>query len=330
MPNTKIDKARQYLIDQYVSALSEGQIPWARGWESTYHPMENGSTGNRYRGMNQMILAVSAETNKFKDYRWYTFNQARELGYKVKKGSHGTPLSHPTIYLDEKAITIEEYRGLSSEEAKRCIWGKYNFTVFNAEQIEGVPELHIESQPRTINGSELVEQIRTGLGTKLQFGGDEAYYMPLTDTVQLPNKEKFFSEEEYDSTLLHELCHSTGHPDRLNRDVSGWFGSPKYAKEELRAEIASSFLMQSLQLPLPQKHIENHKAYIQSWISVLKNEPNELFLAIHEAEGIEQYALEKGGISKEKLKPDLHKEKQAPDKKQESREKSKPPCERER
>ena len=88
--------------------------------------------------------------------------------------------------------------------------------------------------------------------------------------------------------------------------------------------------MQSLQLPLLQKHIENHKAYIQSWISVLKNEPNELFLAIHEAERIEQYALEKGGISKEKLKPDLHKEKQAPDKKQESREKPKSPRGRER
>ncbi len=315
MPQAKVDKARQYLIDQYVEALSEGRIPWAKGWESTYHSMENGSTGKSYRGMNQLILLVSAESNHFKDYRWYTFNQARELGYKVKKGSHGTPLSHPTIYLNNKSITIEEYNGLSSEEAKRCIWGRYNFTVFNAEQIDGVPELQIESQPRTINGSALVEQIRSGLGTKLHFGGDEAYYMPLSDTIQMPNKEQFFSEEEYDSTLLHELCHSTGHPDRLNRDLSGRFGSQKYAKEELRAEIASSFLMQSLQLPLPQDHIDNHKAYIQSWISVLKNEPDELFKAINDATTIENYALEKGGISKEKVRTAVDKEKAHSEKK---------------
>lgn len=147
----------------------------------------------------------------------------------------------------------------------------------------------------------MVEQIRNGLGTKLRFYGDEAYYSPLIDQVTMPPKDQFLSNEEYDSTLLHELCHSTGHPGRMDRDLTGRFGSKSYAKEELRAEIASSFLMQSLQLPMPQSHIENHKAYIQSWIEVLKKDPKELFAAIKDAESIEKYALEKGGINKEVL-----------------------------
>ncbi len=301
MAAPKVDKARQYLVDQYISALTEGKIPWAKGWVSNYHPMQNGSTHKAYGGMNQLILSISAEVNEFTDYRWYTFNQAKSLGYKVKKGSHGTPLSYPTVYLDGKAISIEDFKQLKKEDQDRCIWGRKTFTVFNAEQIEGVPELKIEAAPRTINGSELVEQIRNGLGTKLRFHGDEAYYSPLKDQVTMPPKDQFLSNEEYDSTLLHELCHSTGHPGRMARDLTGRFGSESYAKEELRAEIASSFLMQSLQLPMPQSHIENHKAYIQSWIGVLQKDPKELFAAIKDAESIEKYALEKGGINKEAL-----------------------------
>ena len=301
MAAPKVDKARQYLVDQYISALTEGKIPWAKGWVSNYHPMQNGSTHKAYGGMNQLILSISAEVNEFTDYRWYTFNQAKSLGYKVKKGSRGTPLSYPTVYLDGKAISIEDFKQLKKEDQDRCIWGRKTFTVFNAEQIEGVPELKIEAAPRTINGSELVEQIRNGLGTKLRFHGDEAYYSPLKDQVTMPPKDQFLSNEEYDSTLLHELCHSTGHPGRMARDLTGRFGSESYAKEELRAEIASSFLMQSLQLPMPQSHIENHKAYIQSWIGVLQKDPKELFAAIKDAESIEKYALEKGGINKEAL-----------------------------
>ncbi len=320
MVAAKVDKARQYLVDQYISALTEGKIPWAKGWVSNYHPMQNGSTNKAYKGMNQLILSISADVNGFSDYRWYTFNQAKTHGYKVKKGSHGTPLSYPTVYLDGKAISIEDFKLLPADEKDRCIWGRKGFTVFNAEQIEGVPELKIEAAVRRIDGSELVEQIRNGLGTNLRFYGDSAYYSPLTDQVTMPNKEQFLSNEEYDSTLLHELCHSTGHPGRMDRDLTGRFGSESYAKEELRAEIASSFLMQSLQLPMPQSHIDNHKAYIQSWIEVLKKDPKELFAAIKDAELIEKYALEKGGINRDVLteKSDKQPEKDCRDEKIES------------
>ncbi len=171
--------------------------------------------------------------------------------------------------------------------------------------------------------------------------GDQPCYHPLLDKVIIPPKECFISEEELNATELHELCHATGHPTRLNRDLGGRFGSERYAREELRAEIASSFLMQSLQLRMPEAHIDNHKAYIQSWIEVslqlrmpeahidnhkayiqswievLNKEPQELFKAIYEAEAIEKYALDKGNINLEKLmeQPEQDKDKEAIEKK---------------
>lgn len=103
MAAPKVDKARQYLVDQYISALTEGKIPWAKGWVSNYHPMQNGSTNKAYGGMNQLILSISAEVNEFSDYRWYTFNQAKALGYKVKKGVTVLPfLIPPFIWMGRR------------------------------------------------------------------------------------------------------------------------------------------------------------------------------------------------------------------------------------
>lgn len=102
------------------------------------------------------------------------------------------------------------------------------------------------------------------------------------------------------ATLLHEAAHATGHESRLNRDMEGAFGSPEYAKEELRAEIASAFTAQILRIDYSQNdYMENHEAYVQNWISVLENEPNELFAAIKDAEKISDYLIEKGEFSRQ-------------------------------
>lgn len=132
--------------------------------------------------------------------------------------------------------------------------------------------------------------------------GSESYYIPSQDKIVLPKKELFNSQLAYDATKLHEMCHATGHPTRLNRPIQNSFGSKEYAKEELRAEIGSSFLVQELGLGSTDaiQDMGNHKAYIQSWIEVLENNPNELFRAVKDAEKITEYVKEKAELQKAK------------------------------
>ena len=317
MAQKKMDKAREFLVNEYIKCLSEGQIPWLKGWESNgTGRIRNGSTEKAYRGMNALILTYVSQVKGYSDPRWYTYKQAKDKGYQVRKGEKSAPISFPTLYLDGKSLTFDQYDALTKEEKNKVIRGRRAYSVFNAAQIDGVPELE-KGVVHDIHGSDLVEDIRKGMGVGLEYMGDQPCYHPLLDKVIIPPKECFISEEELNATELHELCHATGHPTRLNRDLGGRFGSERYAREELRAEIASSFLMQSLQLRMPEAHIDNHKAYIQSWIEVLNKEPQELFKAIYEAEAIEKYALDKGNINLEKLmeQPEQDKDKEKKKKK---------------
>ena len=102
------------------------------------------------------------------------------------------------------------------------------------------------------------------------------------------------------------MCHATGHNTRLNRNLLNEFGSEEYAREEMRAEISSSMLSAELGIPVSEANTENHLSYVQSWITVLKNDPNELFRAIKDAEGIIDYVEEKGEINKEIDEPKLN------------------------
>jgi hypothetical protein len=132
-------------------------------------------------------------------------------------------------------------------------------------------------------------------------GGDRAYYSPAMDIVNMPEIERFKSEYAYMSTFLHEAAHASGASSRLNRDMTGTFGSQDYAREELRAEIASAFTAQATGIHYNQNDcMENHKAYVQSWISILENNPNELFSAIKDAEKISDYLIEKGEFDLER------------------------------
>ena len=122
------------------------------------------------------------------------------------------------------------------------------------------------------------------MGVSIEHGGANAYYNGSSDRIYLPLKEAFFSEYEYNATALHELSHATGAPERLNRKQGNGFGSPEYAYEELVAEISSSFMGEHLQFEQTKEHIQNHIAYVQSWIQSIQNEPDILIRAIREAE----------------------------------------------
>lgn len=297
-------KTREALAQMFIAALKEDRIPWAAGWND--RPM-NGATGKPYRGINRAYLSQLAEERSYEDTRWCTYKQAQDNGWQVRKGEKGTPVEYWAFYdqQQKKLLDWKEARKIEKEDPDyardnlllRC---RTSF-VFNAQQMDGVPPMaHFQADIESIRAQR--DTLIQNMGVGYREGGSGAYYVPGADTVVLPPEKSFKDTYSYFSTLLHECGHASGHESRLNRDLSGSFGSPDYAREELRAEIGSAFTSQALGLQLTeeqmQQHLDQHKAYIQSWAQTLEDNPEELFAAIRDAEKISDYLIEQGKFPK--------------------------------
>lgn len=298
----KLNRMREEMINSFIDCLKKDTIPWHRSWSAKQRPF-NAVTNTTYRGVNSLWLSYNQFAREFEDPRWCTFKQAQTQGWKIKPGSKGTRVEFWSLYDTEekRKLTQREAKQLSDEltleEFKNRVKPISNvYTVFNGEQIDGIPKY--EEKTYELNTEELLQKRDTllkNMNVDFSEGGDKAFYNPSRDRITLPEMNRFETEYDYMATLLHEAGHATGHISRLNRDMTGVFGSPEYAKEELRAEIASAFTAQELGLDYEQnEHMENHEAYVQNWIDVLENEPNELFAAIKDAEKISDYLIEKG------------------------------------
>lgn len=298
----KLNRMREEMINSFIDCLKKDTIPWHRSWSAKQRPF-NAVTNTTYRGVNSLWLSYNQFVREFDDPRWCTFKQAQTQGWKIKPGSKGTRVEFWSLYDTEekRKLTQREAKQLSDEltleEFKNRVKPISNvYTVFNGEQIDGIPKY--EEKTYELNTEELLQKRDTllkNMNVDFSEGGDKAFYNPSRDRITLPEMNRFETEYDYMATLLHEAGHATGHISRLNRDMTGVFGSPEYAKEELRAEIASAFTAQELGLDYEQnEHMENHEAYVQNWIDVLENKPNELFAAIKDAEKISDYLIEKG------------------------------------
>lgn len=307
----KLNKMREQMAQAFIGSLKEDKIPWHKEWSVIGIKPFNGLSDTHYRGINAMWLSYVAEDKGYDDPRWYTFKQAQEQGFQVKKGEKGTHIEFWSLYDTEtkKRITQTEAKELSVSLSQEEYFNRVKpisntYVVFNAVQIDGVPEIDIEKYQ--LNTEELIscrDKLITNMEVGFNEGGDRASYSPVLDRIAMPQIERFESEYAYMSTLLHEAAHASGASTRLNRDLTGVFGSQEYAKEELRAEIASAFTAQMTGIQYKQNdNMENHKAYVQSWISILENNPNELFAAIKEAETISDYLIEKGEFDVPKIK----------------------------
>ena len=300
------NKMREEMVREFIKCLSEETIPWHMAW-STDRPV-NAVTYTRYRGINKMWLSFIQKMEGWEDPRWCTFKQASDNGWKIIKGSKGTPVEFWSLYdtQSKKKISYAEARELEEnltpeEYDKRIRLVSRVYSVFNAEQMSGISKY--EAKKYDLD-TERIIRIRDNLIKNMNVGyfeeGDKAFYNPSRDRIVIPEMDRFETEYDYMATLLHEAGHATGHESRFNRQIANMFGSPEYAKEELRAEISSAFTAQTLGIAYEQNsHMENHKAYIQSWISALKNNPNELFLSIKDAEKISDYLIEKAEVEKE-------------------------------
>lgn len=285
-------KARDELVKMYIKSLEEGRIPWEKMWQTNIP--ENGITGKKYKGVNNLILSYVAIQRGYKDNRWCTYMQVSKNKWKLKDAK-GQGVSIEYVGMknkkDNKLYTFEEYRKIINEFPEKepeFSMRRYNYTVFNADLIEGIEKNNDVNKDKIIS-NDYISNIINNIDVKYQEKGQEAYYDVIGDEVVIPPSNTFKNTYAYYSTQLHEIAHATGHNTRLNRDMSGEYKTESYAKEELRAEISSSFLMQKLNVDAKAEHFDNHKTYIKSWIEILEDKPNELFKAINESNKVVDY-----------------------------------------
>jgi antirestriction protein ArdC len=280
-PSVKRD-LRQEITDNIIAALEKGVAPWQKPWQAGAFEMPlNPTSGKPYRGGNALQLMVSGMRHGYEDPRWITYRQAQENGWQVRKSEKGTQIEF-WQFPGNQADDREEPRNHTPDSSRdRFIYRVY--TVFNASQIEGMPE----HAPRKRQEWEIIqdaEAILQNSGAQISHDQpDRAFYNRLSDSIHLPSRAAFKSAADYYGTALHELAHWTGHPQRLNRETLNetyHFGDMRYAKEELRAELASVFLMAERGIP---HNPDSHTAYLGSWLKTLSDDKHEIFRATRDA-----------------------------------------------
>jgi antirestriction protein ArdC/phage/plasmid primase-like uncharacterized protein len=283
------EKVASRLIEQ----LKQGTAPWQRpivpGSVNSMFPY-NPTTGAHYRGMN--MISLMAENRQ--DQRWMTYRQAAAADGQVRKGEKGTPIQFWTFtktrdVLDADGKPVLDEKGEKKQETVRLARPTMRFaTVFNAEQIDGLKET-ATVRPAPTNTLEHANALLAATGADIRHDQvNKMFYRPSTDTIHLPRPDQFRSTGDYYATAFHEVAHWSGAQGRLNRDLSNPFGSEGYAKEELRAEIASLMISQELNLPHDPS---NHASYVGSWIKVLQDDPREIFRAASDAEQIRGFVM---------------------------------------
>jgi antirestriction protein ArdC len=297
---------RKDLTDEIIRLIEDGTAPWQIPWSKEkallfQHPY-NAVSGRRYSGINVFSLMFKSQrlAAENPDPRWCTFLQAKEQGWKIKSGSKGTIVEcwKPIELLKDKGKdkseieTKNESESENTKDQKNSLLERYTvfyYTVFHASQVEGIPAYTPINREWT--PIEDGETILRNSGAVILHDSGKAFYRPSTDEIHMPPKSTFPSAENYYQTVLHELSHWTGHKSRLDREIFSTkftFGDPSYAKEELRAEMASLYIAMETGLPF---NPHNSASYQESWLSALNKDKNEIFRAARDADRIADYVL---------------------------------------
>lgn len=279
--------------DEIIKKLEEGYIPWIKPWGSSGEA-KNWLTGKEYQGINRLL------TEPGKEYA--TFLQIKQAGGTVKAGSKSKMIVYysPTIAVNLKEV-VEENENTGElkviEDGKRATAHKSailkKYSVFEiGKDTEGLELKHQCIKTPSFNPVDKAEEVIANYHNKpmiLESGGNRAYWRPSADLVQMPTRNAFKNEAAFYHTVFHELIHSTGSSNRLNRDMKGFFGSEKYAKEELVADIGAAFLMAYCNMEI---QLENTVAYCQGWSKKLKEEkPTLIMQAAAQADKAVDYIL---------------------------------------
>ena len=293
-PRARTGEDRTGLYDEItnkiIGELEAGRVPWVQPWgtAAAKTPLalpKSAATGRHYSGVNILILWGAATEQGFTSQSWLTFRQALSLGGRVRKGERGTTV----VYADRFVPVDEKRRASENGEEAQAIPFLKRFTVFNSDQCDGLPPEIATTAPPPPPGliEPRVEHLIKATGIDFRIGGNRAFYVPTEDYVQVPPPQAYFEPINWHRTALHELAHASGHPSRLNRDLSGSFGTRKYAFEELVAEISSAFGCASLGIVPTVWHAD----YIGSWLDVLREDNRAIIRAASQASKVADYLL---------------------------------------
>jgi antirestriction protein ArdC len=272
-----------------IADLEQGIRTWHRPWSAgnsegrIMRPLRH--NGIPYQGINVVMLWSASVANGYACPFWLTFRQAHELGGHVKKGERGELV----VYASRVTRTATNDKG---EEVEREIPFLKGYTVFNAEQCEGLPAHYTaKAEVPTLSPLQRIEaadRFFAATGADIRHGGTRAYYAEGPDYVQMPPFETFRDAESYAATLGHELCHWTKHAKRLARDMGrARYGDEGYAREELVAELGAAFLCADLGITPDVR--PDHAAYIATWLKVLRDDKRFIFSAAAHAQRAADY-----------------------------------------
>lgn len=277
------------VTNQIIQAIEAGvktcRMPWHVTEADCFAPL-NVVSKRPYRGINVLILWAAAETKGYASGFWATYEQWKQLGAQVRKGERATTvvLWKPT----ERTVKAQSADETNEKEEKRRGLLARGFSVFNVGQVDGydpvrTPKLFASSRIRR------ADRVLLGLGADIRHGGASAYYHKANDFIVIPRFETFRDEAGYYSVLAHELTHWAGAAHRLNRDLSGRFGSESYAAEELVAELGAAFLCATLGLSVEPRL--DHADYISNWLGILRNDKKAIFSAATKAQQAADWIL---------------------------------------
>lgn len=283
-PRTGGDRANLYdeITGKIIGELEAGRLPWVQPWgtAAAKAPLglpKNAATSRSYSGINILILWGAVVQHGFPGQGWLTFRQALSLGGNVRKGERGTTV----VYADRFTPEDEKRRAHEAGEEAHAIPFLKRFTVFNTAQCEGLPDDIEAAVPPPPPGliEPKVEALIKATGIDFRIGGNRAFYMPSLDYVQVPPPAAYFEPINWHRTALHELGHASGAAHRLNRNLSGSFGTKLYSVEEITAELISAFCCASLGIVPTVRHAD----YIGSWLEVLREDNRAIVRAASQA-----------------------------------------------
>jgi len=296
-----VNNFHRKFADAIIEQIRQGTAPWQKPWAPGERVMPvNVDTERSYRGGNSLHLAAVQQEQGYGDVRWGTYRQIQARGGQVRKGEQGTRI---LSFQDRKRIAVMDEQGRPKRDSEGKRIYRYEkletpfvrqYTVFNAEQADGLPERANPTPEPLWKAHQEAEMVMEDAGVPIRHvQGDRAYYHMKRDEIVLPERGQFPSANHYYQTALHEVGHSTGHPERMNRDslvqgIKSGFGSPDYAKEELRAEISAMMTGERVGVGHDPSR---GAAYVEGWIQALEEDPREIRRAAADAQRISDFVL---------------------------------------
>jgi len=279
-----------------IAQLEAGRFPWVQPWGPVAGSEgiapglpRNAVTGRNYSGVNVLLLWSAVIEGGYPSQGWLTYRQAAEAGGNVRKGERGVTV----VYADRFTPEAEKERVRESGEEARSVPFLKRFTVFNSAQCEGLRE-GLGADPAPLPHcriAPLAEEVIEASGVEVRVGGQKAFYHPGSDYVQVPPQLAFHEAINWYRTVMHELCHASGHKSRLGRNLANVFGSKDYAREELLAEMGSAFLCAALGIVPTVRHAD----YLAAWLDVCREDNRAIFRAASGASKAADWLLTRHG-----------------------------------